>query len=372
MQLMTPTFVALTGKAGRHSTNGVGPHKPLEHFNNALHILGLVGWTGSAGAMIGAAIGFASARQLGARWDWAILWLAPLAAAIGFAWVGFLAEDAAIGSIAILTCAFGGHLVSGILTHQSDKRAGDDRAHEVGERIGPHNLLLRRRALGRLDRVRSNELAIGVTRRGRIATIKRGGKSGSHSLILGATGTGKTTVLSLMASEYARGGHGVVLVEAKTDVQLEAQARRAADAAGRPFILVSPDGPVVWDLLATGGVDETVAKLLACEVYDGAALQERGRPAAPLGGSGDKGLRLADDAAGDPAALRCRIGSPPIPASTGRRSSQGRSRSSSRASRPRSAQTSPGMRSRLAVLAESDYGRQLARLRLGSRARCST
>ena len=268
MHVTTPTLGVLAAKAGGHRAGKLGhPGKPLEHFNNALHVLGLVGWTGTAGAVIGIGIGWLSARQLRARFDWAALWLAPLAAAILLVRVGVLTGDAAIGSIAIVTCAFGGHLVTGILTHQSDRRAGDDRAHEAGERIGPHHSLLRRAALGRLDRVRSDELAIGVTRRGRIAKVKRGGQSGSHSLIVGATGAGKTTVLSLMASEYARSGHGVVLVEAKTDPELEAEARRAAAAAGRPFVLVSPDGPVVWDLLATGGVDETVAKLLACEVW---------------------------------------------------------------------------------------------------------
>jgi hypothetical protein len=267
MELTTSTLAALAVKTGRHGTSGIGPGKTLDHFNHALDILGLVGWTGAAGGLIGAGIGWLSARHLRARFDWAALWLAPLALAILLVRSGVLDGDAAIGSIAILLCALGGHVVAGFLTHRSDQRAGDDRAHEAAERSGPHHVLLQRAALGRLERIRSDELAIGVTRRGRIAGVKRGEGSGSHSLILGATGAGKTTVLSLMASEYARSGHGVVLVEAKTDPNLEAEARRAAAAAGRPFVLVSPDGPVVWDLLATGGVDEAVAKLLACEAY---------------------------------------------------------------------------------------------------------
>ena len=112
-----------------------------------------------------------------------------------------------------------------------------------------------------------DDLAIGVTRRGRVAAIKSGGKSGSHCLIVGATGAGKSTVLGALAFEYAWRGHGVVLVEAKRDPQLEEQARRAAARWGRAFVMVSPEGPTVWDALASGGVDETVAKLLACEEW---------------------------------------------------------------------------------------------------------
>ena len=72
-------------------------------------------------------------------------------------------------------------------------------------------------------------------------------------------------MLGALAFEHAWRGHGIVMVEAKHDPQLEAQARRAAARWGRAFVMVSPEGPTVWDALASGGVDETVAKLLACE-----------------------------------------------------------------------------------------------------------
>ncbi len=357
MHLTTTTLGLLPAKPGQHRAGRIDhPGKPLEHLNHAFHVLGLVGWTGTTGALLGIGIGWLSARQLGARFDWAALWLAPLALAIGLVWVGVLGGDAAIGSIAMLSCTFGGHLVTGVLTHGSDRRAGDDRAHDAGERIGPHNLLLRRTATRRLDRVQRDELAIGVTRRGRIAKIKRGDQSGSHSLILGATGAGKTTLLGLMASEYARSGHGVVLVEAKTDPDLEAEARRAAAAVGRPFVLVSPDGPVVWDLLATGGVDETVAKLLACEVYTEPHFKSeavrllrwvvRAMHGCDTPMTLPEVLRLC--APDRLAAHASKHGSPELAGQVGDfvKSMTAQERSDV-----------AGLRSRLAVLAESDYGR---------------
>ena len=106
-----------------------------------------------------------------------------------------------------------------------------------------------------------------MTRKGKVASIPGGGKSGSHSLIVGATGAGKSTLLGVLAHEHAKRGSGVVVVEAKNDPSLEAQVRRTADLVGAPFVLVSPDGPAVWDLFANGGVDETVAKLLSCEEW---------------------------------------------------------------------------------------------------------
>ena len=206
-----------------------------------------------------------------------------------------------------------------------------------------------------------------MTRRGRIAKIKRGDQSGSHSLILGATGAGKTTVLSLMASEYARSGHGVVLVEAKTDPDLEAEARRAAAAAGRPFVLVSPDGPIVWDLLATGGVDETVAKLLACEVYTEPHFKSE---AVRLLRWVVRAMKGCDTPMTLPEILRL-CAPDRLAAHASKHGSPELARQVEEFVKSLTAQERAdvaGLRSRLAVLAESDYGRQLARPGLGRRA----
>jgi hypothetical protein len=240
---------------------------PVDNATHAFQTLAIAGGSFCAGAIVGWGLAWVLARRYRARFDWAVMWLVPLIGAVLLVRADVLEGVAAIASIAALVGLLAGHLAGGIALHVEDRRAGDDRAHQARERIGPHHVLLRRARRGRIATTKSDELAIGLTERGGIASIKRGGSSGSHCLILGATGAGKTTLLELLASEYAIGGHAAVIVEAKTDFELEHELRRIATALGRPFVLVSPHGPTVWDVLATGGVDETVAKLLACEEW---------------------------------------------------------------------------------------------------------
>jgi hypothetical protein len=239
----------------------------LAHTGHALHYLQLFTVSALAGLAVGALIALISVRRLRAGFEWGLLWLGPLGLAILLASSGLLSGDAALATITALAAMLVGHLGVGVLMHVEDRRAGDDRGHEARERIGPHHLLSRRLARRRMSNGSSAEIAIGATRRGRIARIPAGGRSGSHTLIVGSTGAGKSTLLGVLAHEHAVRGSGVVLVEAKNDPELEAQARRSAEMVGRPFVLVGPEGPTVWDVLASGGVDETVAKLLACEEF---------------------------------------------------------------------------------------------------------
>jgi energy-coupling factor transporter ATP-binding protein EcfA2 len=239
----------------------------LSHTNHAFNVLQLFAISAFAGLAVGALVAWVSVRRMRAGFEWGLVWIAPLGVAIWLAFLGLLSGDVAVAAITALVAMLAGHLGVGLLLHVEDRRAGDDRGHESRERIGPHHLLRRARAQKRILSGKSSEIPIGITRRGRMASIPAGGESGSHTLIVGATGAGKSTLLGVLAHEHAQRGSGVVLVEAKNDPELEAQARRTAAAFGRPFILVGPEGPTVWDVLATGGVDETVAKLLACEEW---------------------------------------------------------------------------------------------------------
>ncbi len=329
---------------------------PLANFKNASWMAAIALGSFVIGAALGWGLAWLSARRFQARWDWGLLWIVPLAAAVLLVRLGALDGLAAIVVVGALLGALAGHVGGGLKLHIDDRRAGDDRAHQARERIGPHHLLLRRARRGRIA-TKSDELAIGLTERGRIATINRGGRSGSHSLILGATGAGKTTLLGLLATEYALGGHGGVLVEAKTDFELEHEMRRIATELGRPFIMVSPHGTAVWDVLATGGVDETVAKLLACEEWSepyylaGATRFLRW----VVRGLEDSGTRLTLSTVleySNPDRLAAHVakhGSPDVA-----REIDTFVKGMSANERTDIA----GLRSRLAVLAESDYGRR--------------
>lgn len=342
--------------AAKHSSEQ--GEKALAHTDHALQVLQLLTIFGLAGAAVGAVIALVSMRALRAGWEWAFVWVVLLGIAIFLVYAQVLSGDAAIATVTGLSGLSAGHLGVGIAIQLGDRRSGDDRGHNARQRIGPHHLVLRwiafRRARGMAG---LGDLPIGVTRRGRMASIKRGGESGSHSLIVGATGAGKSTLLGLLAFEYAFSGHGVVMVEAKRDPDLEAQARRAAARWGRPFILVSSEGPTVWDVLATGGVDETVSKLLACEEWSEAFyLAESTRflrwVVRTMEGCGTRPTLQAVLGLCEPdrlAAHAAKHGNPALTEELGRFLNS---------LTPKERTDIAGLRSRLAVLAESEFGRQ--------------
>ena len=208
MSHLYPSAKAVKGSAER--SNGT-----LAHTSHALHYLQLFTEFAFGGLVVGALVAFISVRKLRAGFEWGLLWLVPLGLAIMFVLSGALTGDAAVATITALAAMLVGHLGVGVLLHVEDRRAGDDRGHEARERIGPHHLIHRRLARRRMTNGSSAEIAIGVTRRGRVARIPAGGQSGSHTLIVGATGAGKSTLLGVLAHEHALAGSGVVLVEAK-------------------------------------------------------------------------------------------------------------------------------------------------------------
>ena len=322
-----------------------------------MHYLQLFTEFAFGGLVVGALVALISVRRLRAGFEWGLLWLVPLGLAILLVLSGALSGDAAVATITALAAMLVGHLGVGSSFMSRTAAPVTIEGTRLGERIGPHHLLRRRLARRRMTNGSSAEIAIGVTRRGRVARIPAGGQSGSHTLIVGATGAGKSTLLGVLAHEHALRGSGVVLVEAKNDPELEAQARRTADMVGRPFVLVSPEGPTVWDVLASGGVDETVAKLLACEEWsEPFYLAEATRflrwVVRGMEGSGTRLTLPAVLGLCDPDRLAAHVakhGTPELAGELDRFVN---------ALTPRERSDVAGLRSRLAVLAESGPGRE--------------
>jgi hypothetical protein len=331
--------------------------KPFAHTDHALHVLQLFTEFALGGLTVGALIALISVRSMRAGFGWGVLWLGPLGFAILLVLVGALSGDAALAAITLFAALFIGHFGLGLILQLEDRRAGDDRARQARDRIGPRHLIRRARAQQRISNGDGSEIGIGVSRRGDTATIRAGEESGSHTLIVGATGAGKSTLLGVLVHEHAMRDSGVVLVEAKNDPELEAQARRTAGLVGAPFVLVSPDGPTVWDVLANGGVDETVAKLLACEEWsESFYLAEATRFLRwVVRAMEDSGTRLtlpAVLALCDPDRLAAHT------AKHGDRELAGEVDRFLDSLTPKERTDVAGLRSRLAVLAESDFGRK--------------
>ena len=89
----------------------------------------------------------------------------------------------------------------------------------------------------------------------------------AHGLLLGATGSGKSTsLLAILCDEITRGAP-VVAIDLKGSLQFIDQIAQAAQAAGRPIQVWQPDGPVHWNPLAHGDATELKDKLISAERF---------------------------------------------------------------------------------------------------------
>jgi type IV secretory pathway TraG/TraD family ATPase VirD4 len=208
-----------------------------------------------------AGIGLAAwVRRRGLRWTWALAGLLPALLVSGRStfWTFALGAAAVVGA------------VSGGRWHRDDLRIGVDFAEAARNRVGP--LLVARGWLHR-DRTRrhgwftNGRLIVGEDARGLPVTIPAGQASGTHGLVLGATGSGKTVSETWIACRLIEHGHAAVVVDPKGDDALaEALAVAAADA-GRGFQMWSPDGVSVYNPYAHGDASELADKALAGEAF---------------------------------------------------------------------------------------------------------
>jgi conjugal transfer pilus assembly protein TraD len=160
--------------------------------------------------------------------------------------------------------------------HREDVDAGADLARIAQRRRGPLDAL--RPLLGRIssrseghgaDRwVKDGQLVLGRDEGGRWVSIPFAGRRrGTHALIVGATGSGKTVTQTWMAVRAIEQGMGAIVVDPKGDRAMRGAVRQAAEVASRRFIEWSPDGPSVYNPYARGSETEIADKVLAGERF---------------------------------------------------------------------------------------------------------
>jgi hypothetical protein len=237
----------------------------------------------------GAALGVALAVYLRRRdlaWTWGMIGLAPVGLAAALVGVEALGARAAIPPIAFCLGTASASIGWGLYWQLEDRRAGGDRESRGAERRGVFDGARRqvRERAPRRARALAEGLPVGRTPRGELALLRRGSAgSGSHVLIPGATGAGKSTSLAALLVEYvARSGFGAVVLEAKVDRALQDAAMRAAAARDVAFHLVSPNGPAGYDPLAHGSVDERSERLIAVESWGSADADFYRQAASPF------------------------------------------------------------------------------------------
>lgn len=231
-------------------------HLPVLHLGTALSVA-LVPFI--AGLALGGVL-LLALRLRRLSWTWALLAL-PLAYG---AWLLYWRAGLLLAAAGLAANLAGARL------HMEAIRKGGEEARAARETIGPLVVLrslIAERGVRRRRR-KGKTLAIGRTRRGSVCRVPFGGPGhGVHSLIVGATGEGKTVTMASLLQAHIAAGQGVIVLDPKVDAALHRTAAEGAAAAGVGFREWSPEGPTVYNPLRRGNPTEIADKCLAAHEW---------------------------------------------------------------------------------------------------------
>ncbi len=243
--------------------SGIAPEAPIEQAAK---------WLASTTVecVLGLLIGIFLARALRGRhlhWSWAATSFVPLLLAPS----GFGGQSCTLAVAGLSAVAWGRHW------HRQDLDAGADIAKVAARRRSAVDLLRRLWREAELRRwettgpkawLRGQELILGIDASRRPISVPLGGGAGGrHTLVVGATGSGKTITQTWLAARAIERGMGAIVVDPKGDGAMREELRAAAMAAGRQYVEWTPDGPSVYNPYARGGETEIADKALAGERF---------------------------------------------------------------------------------------------------------
>jgi type IV secretory pathway TraG/TraD family ATPase VirD4 len=237
----------------------VGSRMPTLPLVHAAHLVETGAWFAVGGVVVGVVLMLVIRLR---RWSWTCG--LPLVVAAPFAWL--LGWRAGIGYDACALAVVGG----GACRHLVDLRAGGDLAQRARDRLGPMTPIRRWYGWRKLRNgkwVTSQGVVIGFTRKGELVRVPVASWRAVMSLLLGATGSGKTILQVLLALAAIKRGFGVIYIDPKGDDFVLEELSAAAARAGRPFRPWDPQGKTIYNPYDRGTNTEIADKLLAAEVF---------------------------------------------------------------------------------------------------------
>jgi conjugal transfer pilus assembly protein TraD len=204
-------------------------------------------------------------RESGLHWSWAL---------VGLAVVSLLFVHLGDWGPTLIILAFTAAR-RGRRRHGQDLQSGGEGAASARALLTPLALL---RALGaRASRVSLQSkpgvppaagVLLGVDETGAEARVPLGpGLAPVHTLIVGATGSGKTVTQSVLLAAAIRSGSAAVVIDPKGDGTLYEAARGSASAVGREFLEWTPSGAMTYNPYGRGSETEIADRVLAGERY---------------------------------------------------------------------------------------------------------
>lgn len=154
--------------------------------------------------------------------------------------------------------------------HRVDLDAGGDHARIANARLGVRDLMERRRVQRQVLRegwIGDGKLVVGRDENSMPVSIPVGYSSGSHALVVGATGSGKTVSEAWIACRLIDAGYGAISLDPKGDLMLHDELQHAAARAGVPFLEWTPEGPLAYNPYAHGSDTEIADKALSGERF---------------------------------------------------------------------------------------------------------